>query len=873
MSRRIAEKKTTGHPAQEGSKTMQFILRRFGYLLSLTLLISSTCLKAQSVAVSPGYIDIAAGANVQYTAAVSGLTNKAVTWSLRGSNSSQPGTITSSGLYSAPPTVPSGTVTITALASDRKTSATVYVNVAAAGPTITAVSPNPVFTGNYTITLTGNGFVSGSRIVTGGVSLLTTYVNAHTLTARGYQASGGPVAFQAGSPGSLLGPIFTVNFQGKASQSISPSTVSLKYGASVQFSAPGATSWSASVGSISPNGFYTAPAASSGTTATVNATGPNGTASAVIQLTASAPTPVTTPIITSVGNSQLLLGICGTTIRGTGFTSQSVAQLSGIPFASSLSNGALTVVGHCGQAGPAHFTVSNVTVASAPFPVTVGVTNALATPAAARRLLEQGAFGPTPTDAAHVQAIGLQAWVNEQIALPQISTYSNITTSQNGMSPHFLTNAVSNKDQLRQRVGFALSQIFVTSADKLIWNFNMVPYQDMLLADSFSNFRRIMSDVTLSPAMGEYLDAANNAKANPSIGSLANENYAREVMQLFTIGTDMLNQDGSLQIDSHGLPIPTYSQSTIAELARVFTGWTYAPAPGHQLVWGNGTYDTYTGPLVPFTAEHDFGSKQLLNGYVSPAGSTPQQDIDNALDNIFNHPNVGPFIGKQLIQHLVKSNPSPAYIARVAAAFNNNGKNVRGDMQATIVAVLLDPEARANDQGGKDQITDGHLQEPALFIAGMVRAFGGQMTDQNYYPQQMALVGQDLFDSPSVFNYYSPGYSLPGTSLTAGEFEIYTPNTAIIRANLVSTLFGQYTNPVQSYGPGTSVDLTPFVPLASTPSTLVDALDLTLTHGAMPSAMKSTLVNAVTADTGSSLHHVQMACYLILTSSYYNVWH
>jgi len=248
--------------------------------------------------------------------------------------------------------------------------------------------------------------------------------------------------------------------------------------------------------------------------------------------------------------------------------------------------------------------------------------------------------------------------------------------------------------------------------------------------------------------------------------------------------------------------------------------------------------------------------------------------LNNALDNVFNHSNIGPFVGKLLIQHLVKSNPSPAYISRVAAAFNNNGMGVRGDMKATITAVLLDPEARANDNGGADQATDGHLQEPALFIAGMVRAFGGQMSDQNYFPWDLGNMQQDIFDSPSVFNYYSESYGVPGTSLLGGEFEIHTPNNAIWRANVVRTLFSSWSNPVESYGPGTTVDVTAFVPLATNPTMLVNALDLTLTHGTMPAAMKSEIVSAITADTtSSSLLKVEEACYLILTSSYYNVWH
>jgi uncharacterized protein (DUF1800 family) len=221
--------------------------------------------------------------------------------------------------------------------------------------------------------------------------------------------------------------------------------------------------------------------------------------------------------------------------------------------------------------------------------------------------------------------------------------------------------------------------------------------------------------------------------------------------------------------------------------------------------------------MVPYPPQHDSGSKQLLSYpsailTVSPANITPLQDLNNALDNIFNHPNVGPLVGKQLIQHLVKSNPSPAYISRVAAAFNNNGHGVRGDMMATISAVLLDPEARANDAGGNDQISDGHLQEPSLFIAGMVRAFGGQMTDQNYFPWDLVNLGQDLFDAPSVFNYYSPTYAVPGTPLLGGEFEINTPNNALWRANVVRSLFSQWSTGVENYSghagqrPGSDAD-------------------------------------------------------------------
>jgi uncharacterized protein (DUF1800 family) len=358
--------------------------------------------------------------------------------------------------------------------------------------------------------------------------------------------------------------------------------------------------------------------------------------------------------------------------------------------------------------------------------------------------------------------------------------------------------------------------------------------------------------------------------ADPATGTVANENYAREVMQLFTIGTTMLNEDGTPQLDSNNLPVPTYTQAAIGETARVFTGWTYQPSSG-PLEWND--YINPAGPMMAYPAEHDFGSKTLLNGHVAPAGLSPQADLDGALDNIFNHPNVGPFVGKLLIQHLVKSNPSPAYVGRVAAAFANNGNGVRGDMKAVITAILLDPEARANDNGGNDQPNDGHLQEPILYIAGLVRAFGGTMTNQNYFGWDLVNMDQDLYNAPSVFNYYSPSFTPPGSTVLGPEFQIDTPDSAVYRANMTANLFSSWSNPVMNYGPGTNIDMTPYLALASNPANLVAALDLTLTHGVMPAQMKSDIVAAVTNDTNGNLSRVLTGTWLIVSSSYYNVWH
>jgi uncharacterized protein (DUF1800 family) len=476
--------------------------------------------------------------------------------------------------------------------------------------------------------------------------------------------------------------------------------------------------------------------------------------------------------------------------------------------------------------------------------------------------------------------------------MPKVSNYQNMINGQGGFGSGFLTNAVMNPDQLRQRVAFALSQIAVVSISTLNFNGDVIPHEEMLLSDAFTNYRQIMQDVTLSAPMGDYLNMANNAAANPAAGTVANENYARELMQLFSLGTALLNQDGTRQTDSSGNPIATYNQTNVTELARVLTGWTYAPVSGKPVFFGASIDGSDpTQPMIPVTAFHDFGSKTLLpdfqhgtgtSPYVAPANLSPQVDLSQALDNIFYHPNVGPFIGKELIKFLVKSNPTPAYVSRVAAAFANNGQGVRGDMQAVITAILLDPEARENDAGdatsNSDFATGGHLQEPALYIAGVFRALNGSMSITNYFSFDLGNMAQDVFDPASVFNYYSPGYTLPQTTLQGGEFQIYNTYTSLYRANMMGVLFGQYSNPVASYGPdnSTSINLTPFVTMVTSQgaSAMLNALDVALTRGLMPSTMKSTILTAVEGESSSgALAQVETAIYLIVTSNYYNVWH
>lgn len=896
-----------------------------------------------SIVVTPGNPEIVTGQSQQFQATVTGLPKTSVTWLVNGviGGANYIGTISTTGLYkSALGKTSVEAATITAVGSDGKTRGSTIVKVGPLGPAIKSVSPNPIAPGAYTLTLTGTGFQSGAIVRNGSANLATKYVSATQLIVTGTQTTTQSAVLQVQNPTTAWGPSFTVPFKAAGTAvKISPTAIYVHLGDTQSFSAPGATAWTTTAGTVSTTGVYTAPTVMpKSSSVNVTATGSGGSATAVITLVSGAKATITPAVaslalgakqqftstgsktwsalygtistaglytapstapkggadlisvdglngaasatvviasakvaITSFGsNGQIPLGFFSTSIAGTGFASGAVAHLCGQNLATTYSSGQLAVSGFCGQGGPSTLTVTSAGVTTAPFAIQIGVVNPKVSPAAARRFLEQAAWGPSPESAVDVQTLGFEAWINQQLAMPQKSTYADITNLWDGMPQRLMTNAVNQPDQLRQRAAFALSQIFVTSLLEIFGNTNMIAYQDMLLADSLSNYRQIMYDVTVSPAMGQYLNMVSNAKADPSTGSVANENFAREIMQLFTLGTTMLNQDGSVKMDSQGIPIPTYTQFQVTEFARVYTGWTYAPPAGKPVKWP-GNLGTNT-PMVPYPAEHDSGSKQLLNGYVSPAGISPQQDLNNALDNIFNHPNTGPFVSKQLIQHLVKSNPSPAYISRVAAAFNNNGNGVRGDMKAVLTALLLDPEARANDEGGNDQASDGHLQEPALYVAGSIRALDGHMDDSNHYAGFLKQIGQDIYSAPSVFNYYAPSYQVPGTAIEGGEFQIDSPDIAVGRLNVIMQPLGG-SSPITGSGPGTTVNFTQFLPLATNPTQLVAALDLTLTHGVMPAEMKQTIISAVTGETGGNLRRVEKGVFLILSSGYYQVWH
>lgn len=512
------------------------------------------------------------------------------------------------------------------------------------------------------------------------------------------------------------------------------------------------------------------------------------------------------------------------------------------------------------------------------------------------RLLRQATFGPAEADIARVLALGPAGWIEEQLALPA-SAYPAYAWMPAGrpdtcvddrtqpvrpdsycardnytlfpLQLAFFTTALAPTDPLRVRMAFALSQVFVTSGVDNQRNYAMRHYQQLLRDRAFGNFYDLMLAVTLSPVMGDYLDMANNNKANPATGTNPNENYAREILQLFTIGLFELNADGTMRTDAAGKPIPTYDIDEIEGFARAFTGWTYPTVAGANARTNNPR--NYLGDMIPVAANHEMGTKQLLSGVTAPANLSPVDDLAFAHRNIFEHPNVGPFIGRQIIQKLVTSDPTPGYVSRVAAAFANNGAGIRGDLKAVIRAVLLDPEARG---ARKIDPSYGKLSEPVLWLTAMARAFGTR-SDGVAFRSAASTLGQNVYYSPSVFNYYSPDNRLPGGAWLAPEFALQTTSTAIGRANAANSLLFTASIPPDPtvYGAtGTQVDLAAYEAVAGDAGALADRLDRYLLAGRMSAAMRAAIVTAVQALPATDrLGRARAAAWLVVTSPSFQV--
>lgn len=546
------------------------------------------------------------------------------------------------------------------------------------------------------------------------------------------------------------------------------------------------------------------------------------------------------------------------------------------------------------------------------------------------RFLEQASWGPTPAEVARVKAIGFRAYLDEQFStLPanpaKGSNYPDLvfplddntqqcpTTSADPnynqtvclrdnytMYPihrQFYTRAFYGSDQLRQRVAFALHQILVVSAASEVnrpsW---MTIYLQALDRNAFGSYRTLLNEITLTPAMGEYLDMRLSTRTNP------NENFAREILQLFSIGTEVLNLDGTPQLDAQGTPLASYTQTHVNEFTRVFTGWNFNP-----ILLGTGITN-WRDPMVPRGGQnHDAGAKTLLNGFTIPACTSTtsaqnvacaQSDMAAVMDHLANHPNVGPFLSKQLIQHLVTSNPSPAYVERVARVFNNdcNGlypqgcTNTRGNLKFVVQAILLDPEARGDVKTAPNY---GKLREPAQYVTGFLRAFNVKSFDKLSTSDGVlgsrsssdftGSLDQPIFQPATVFSYYQPGYEVPGTKILGPAFGILSTTTTLRRANAINTLTysGVSTNttptPASPDRPrGTSIDIANLEALAGNPVDVVNALDALLLHGTMNAQMRTSIITAMNAINDANVttrnqKRARAAVYLVATSSQYDI--
>ncbi len=503
------------------------------------------------------------------------------------------------------------------------------------------------------------------------------------------------------------------------------------------------------------------------------------------------------------------------------------------------------------------------------------------TDAEASRFLAQAGFGATDAQISRVKALGTSGWLDEQFSAPRTQSHYDWMLANgygtdtnlfnfNGTDNTLWRKLISSPDVMRQRVTLALSEIFVASMAGLPVNwrgFVAAAYVDVLEANAFGTYRELLQAVTLSPGMGVYLNMRGNRKADAASGRVPDENYAREVLQLFSLGLVELNTDGSVKRDANGKALETYTQDTITGLARVFTGWDYDGA--------SRTETSYTQrPMVVNAANHEPGEKRFL-GTTITAGTAPAAALQQALDAIAAHPNVGPFIGRQLIQRLVSSNPSAAYVGRVAAVFNNNGSGVRGDLKAVLRAVLLDSEARRAPAAG--DTTRGMLREPIVRFVQWARTFGvtspTDLWNVGNLSDPATRLGQSPLRSPSVFNFFRPGYVPPNSALgtqgiTAPEFQITNESTVVGWANYAQTFVVSGAGELR---PNYSAELA----LANDAAALVKRVALLLAADAPPTATLDTITQAVasiaaTTDAGRN-NRVYAAVHLVLCAPDYLV--
>jgi uncharacterized protein (DUF1800 family) len=829
------------------------------------------------------------GSPVLMGATASGTLQSTVTWSLTGA-----GTLSNNGVYTAPATLPSNTsVTITAaLVSNPAITASYTLQIVNPVPSLISANPPQLLTGgSQLVSLVGANFVPGTTVTVNGTALSTTYVDYSHVTvlvpvaanATGSLTLGAQNPAPGGGTGSTLtesiAPV-SITLSATNPNGTSTTTAGLGIGAIMTATVTGslqtAVTWSVPYGSISTGGVYMVKRMPESQQVTVEATlasNPAITASYLLQ--------IVNPVPAIDGASPLQVPVGATTaltLTGAGFVPQTVILVNGAEVPTTYQSATSVVVQvsvAAGAAGNLSLQAANPTPGGGTGSEFEEAITTPISPSAAARLLDQTTFGPTSGLIQQVAKEGVTAWLQEQFYTPQTTLATNFTPPPTYcgdisacVQSDWWQAVLTGDDQLRQRVAFTLSELFVVSDDTVLGQ-AVAPYANLLASDAFSNWYTIMNDVTLSPAMGIYLNMLDSVAATGS--QIANENYARENMQLFNLGLILLNQDGSPQLDGNGNLQSTYTEDQVQAFARAYTGWTYANPDGSVPTLAQiGSTHNYDHAMVPIESWHDETAKSLLNETTLPAGQTAEMDLAGALTNIFQHPNLPPFVSKQLIQHLVTSNPSAGYVSRVAAVFADNGNQVRGDMKAVLTAIFTDPEARAGDTDAA--VDGGHLREPMLWMTAVMRGLGYVNVDPNDYYQMLTNYSAYLDELPygadSVFNFFPPSYVVPGTTLSGPEFALENTGSVTERLTVADRL-------VNNNISGFNVDLSATSPLgqtASSPSALVDALGALFMHAQMDPNVRQAIINEISSLTDPA-QQVRVAAYLVITSSQYKNLH
>jgi uncharacterized protein (DUF1800 family) len=858
---------------------------------------------------------------------------------------SEVGTISNTGLYTAPAVVPTPyTVQIASTNNQYPTAPQGSVSVAVWNPVpvLGTITPGQITEGMTQVIVNGSEFVYGAEISWNGALIPTTYVSSTEVVAEiaapvpgtfpltvtnpnPGSASANPVPLKVG-PGQVVLQLQTnsgtdVRVNNQLSFAL---TVNGTLNTGVTLAVNGVAGGNATVGTA----VY-----SSGGAITYTAPAVVPTPSNVVQLTI---TSVDNPLVSYTQNISVMnpIPILATAtpmsfspgpativVTGQKFITGAQVLVDGSPVTTAFNSGTqltatvdLTVPGNLDlqvlnpAPGPAASDdlIAQVT-GTPPVPVVA--------PSDAARFLDQATFGATDSDIRNVSLNGIPAWLNQQFALPatpqepaveqelivnnpacasgdlkcNAALFVQNSSDEWLVQNNFWQQSLTAPDELRQRVKYALSQLFVISSDNTTSIQSMprgeASYYDMLGNDAFGNFRTLLNDVTLSPMMGQFLSMLGNDKGNATTDP--DENYAREVMQLFTIGLWQLNDDGTQQLDAGGNPIPTYSNTDVMGLAAVFTGFSWnVPGNTTDTAWSScclyegAGYGEELLPMTSYPSHHSTVEKDFLGTTIAAGSDDPSGDLNTALNTIFNHPNLPAFFSRQMIQHLVTSNPSPAYVNRVAQIFKNDGTGVRGNLQAVITAILTDTEAR-DTAGATSNVQYGKVREAIIRYTEWARAFTAQSRTGSFNLQStedpIYGLGEMWLRSPTVFNWFSPGYIPVGTSIAAAG--LVGPEMQMTNVSTVVGYINSMQGAVGSTATGGSDVFSAYateMSLAATPDQLLDRINLLLMAGQMSSTLYNQILAAVnsipiptgdqTAINAALLSRVQTAVYLTVAS-------